>query len=125
MDGCAVAVFLAAGLLQWVEYDGAPQADKNECPNGPCINFWDAFYFVIVTVCWIPHTHFLCFSDCSREIIFLCEKTKIHVELKIVFVAIEDHVTKTDPEGVFVACKIIESEQLYLLFIYFAAAIIF
>ncbi len=51
MDGCVVAVFLAAGLLQWVEYDGAPQADKNECPHGPCINFWDAFYFVIVTVC--------------------------------------------------------------------------
>jgi hypothetical protein len=45
------AVFLAAGLLQWVEYDGAPQADKNECPHGPCINFWDAFYFVVVTVC--------------------------------------------------------------------------
>jgi potassium large conductance calcium-activated channel subfamily M alpha protein 1 len=45
------AVFLAAGLLHWVEYDGAPQADKNECPHGPCINFWDAFYFVIVTVC--------------------------------------------------------------------------
>jgi hypothetical protein len=41
------------------------------------------------------------------------------------FVAIEDHVTKTYPEGVFVACKIIESEQLYLLFIYFAAALIF
>jgi hypothetical protein len=41
------------------------------------------------------------------------------------FVAIEDHVTKTDPEGVFVACKIIESEQLYLLFNYFPAALIF
>lgn len=69
----------------------------------------------------------LCFgtSDCSREILFLSEKTKIHVELKMGFVAIEDHVTKTDPEGVFVACKIIESEQLYLLFIYFAAALIF
>jgi hypothetical protein len=69
----------------------------------------------------------LCFgtSDCSREILFLSEKTKIHVELKMCFVAIEDHVTKTDPEGVFVACKIIESEQLYLLFIYFAATLIF
>jgi hypothetical protein len=45
------AVFLIAGLLQWVEYDGAPQAEKNLCPGGPCINFWDAFYFIIVTVC--------------------------------------------------------------------------
>jgi hypothetical protein len=44
------AVFLIAGLLQWVEYDGAPQAEKNLCPGGPCINFWDAFYFIIVTV---------------------------------------------------------------------------
>ncbi|CAK9201922.1 unnamed protein product [Sphagnum troendelagicum] len=43
-------VFLIAGLLQWVEYDGAPQAEKNLCPGGPCINFWDAFYFIIVTI---------------------------------------------------------------------------
>jgi potassium large conductance calcium-activated channel subfamily M alpha protein 1 len=47
-------VFLIAGLLQWVEYNGAPQDQRDsqdsQC-NGPCINFWDAFYFVIVTVC--------------------------------------------------------------------------
>jgi hypothetical protein len=48
------AVFLIAGLLQWVEYNGAPQDQRDsqdsQC-NGPCINFWDAFYFIIVTVC--------------------------------------------------------------------------
>ncbi|KAH9541015.1 hypothetical protein CY35_14G037400 [Sphagnum magellanicum] len=52
------AVFLAAGLLQWVEYDGAPQADKNECPHGPCLNFWDAFYFVIVTISTVGYGDF-------------------------------------------------------------------
>ncbi len=54
MGGWWGAVFLIAGLLQWVEYNGAPQdqrdAQDSQC-NGPCINFWDAFYFVIVTVC--------------------------------------------------------------------------
>lgn len=44
------AVFLIAGLIHYVEYHGAPQSRQAECPEEGCINFWDAFYFVIVTI---------------------------------------------------------------------------
>lgn len=45
------AVFLIAGLIQFVEYYGA--TPSQQCPEEGCINFWDAFYFTIVTVCII------------------------------------------------------------------------
>jgi hypothetical protein len=79
VDGCVVAVFLAAGLLQWVEYDGAPQADKNECPDGPCINFWDAFYFVVVTVCvefHIPTFSVLVLVTVQEKFLFSVKKPR-------------------------------------------------
>ncbi|KAG0616762.1 hypothetical protein M758_5G140500 [Ceratodon purpureus] len=44
------AVFLTAGIFQYVEYSAAPASKKSQCPLQGCINFWDAFYFVIVTI---------------------------------------------------------------------------
>ncbi|KAG0559141.1 hypothetical protein KC19_10G082400 [Ceratodon purpureus] len=44
------AVFLIAGILQYVEYHGATASRRAECPAEGCINFWDAIFFVIVTI---------------------------------------------------------------------------
>jgi hypothetical protein len=52
-------VVLVAGILQYVEYHGAPEAKRAECPQEGCINFWDAFYFTIVTVCQSLSLHIL------------------------------------------------------------------
>ncbi|BBN17112.1 protein MpBK2A [Marchantia polymorpha subsp. ruderalis] len=43
-------IFLDAGILHWVEYDVAPSVRKDTCPEQGCITFWEAFYFLIVTV---------------------------------------------------------------------------
>lgn len=59
------AVFLIAGLIHYVEYHGAPQSRQAECPEEGCINFWDAFYFVIVTVRQFWNSHLLMSNETS------------------------------------------------------------
>jgi potassium large conductance calcium-activated channel subfamily M alpha protein 1 len=46
------AVILAAGVLQWVEWRATPQSvlDDNDCARYGCLSFYEALYFVIVTV---------------------------------------------------------------------------
>ncbi|KAG6543506.1 hypothetical protein Mapa_015000 [Marchantia paleacea] len=43
-------IILDAGILHWVEYDVAPSVMKDVCPEQGCITFWEALYFLIVTV---------------------------------------------------------------------------
>lgn len=47
-----VAVFIAAGFLQWVDYMAttAEFKEANSCSPKGCITFFGAFYFMIVTV---------------------------------------------------------------------------
>ncbi|KAG0597480.1 hypothetical protein M758_UG342600 [Ceratodon purpureus] len=49
------AVVLVAGILQYVEYHGAPESKRAQCPLEGCINFWDAFYFTIVTIATVGY----------------------------------------------------------------------
>jgi hypothetical protein len=58
---CPFAVFIAAGLLQWVDYMATPAVFKaaNGCSPKGCITFFQAFYFMIVTVNdQLPPTHY-------------------------------------------------------------------
>jgi hypothetical protein len=43
------SVVLAAGVLQWVEWRATPNNGNCAAAYG-CLSFYDAFYFVIVTV---------------------------------------------------------------------------
>ena len=47
-----LAVTLAAGVLQWVEWRATPRSvrDNNDCAHYGCLSFYEALYFVIVTV---------------------------------------------------------------------------
>ncbi|CAM6125487.1 unnamed protein product [Calypogeia fissa] len=44
------AIFLDAGILQWVEYNFASPSTKASCPVQGCMTFWESWYFLIVTV---------------------------------------------------------------------------
>ncbi|KAL2612896.1 hypothetical protein R1flu_024588 [Riccia fluitans] len=44
-------ILLDAGIIHWVEYNTAPRERKDTCSKEGCITFWQAFYFLIVTVC--------------------------------------------------------------------------
>lgn len=47
-----LAVFIAGGLLQWVEYRATPESVRQRlnCPPEGCMSFFEALYFMIVTV---------------------------------------------------------------------------
>lgn len=45
-----VAVFLSAGIMQWVESEILSTNQKVQCPSSGCLDFFDAFYYIIVTV---------------------------------------------------------------------------
>ncbi|XP_024521187.1 calcium-activated potassium channel subunit alpha-1-like isoform X1 [Selaginella moellendorffii] len=51
----AGAVVLVAGIIQWLEYHGASEKTKRMCPREGCMSFWDAFYFVIVTIATVGY----------------------------------------------------------------------
>ena len=57
------SVVLAAGVLQWVEWRATPKhvQESESCLPYGCLSFYDAFYFVIVTV------NYLHFSPCSHK----------------------------------------------------------
>ncbi len=46
------AVFVAAGVLQWVDNKATPRsvADANGCGDQGCFTFFAAVYFIFVTV---------------------------------------------------------------------------
>lgn len=46
------AVFIAAGVLQWVDNKMTKQSvkDENACSDTGCMTFFDAFWLMIVTV---------------------------------------------------------------------------
>lgn len=48
-----IAVFIAAGILQWVDNKATSQSVKEAkgCGDHGCLTFFDAFWFMIVTVC--------------------------------------------------------------------------
>jgi hypothetical protein len=46
------AVFLDAGIVQWIEYAAASEQIQQNCPTSGCMNFMDAFYYVVATV-WV------------------------------------------------------------------------
>lgn len=50
--GSGCAVFIAGGLLQWVEFRATPPSVKEalNCNPQGCISFYEALYFMIVTV---------------------------------------------------------------------------
>lgn len=47
-----VVVFVAAGVLQWVDNKATPESvkDSKECGDQGCLAFFDAVYFIVVTV---------------------------------------------------------------------------
>ncbi|XP_024516267.1 calcium-activated potassium channel subunit alpha-1-like isoform X2 [Selaginella moellendorffii] len=64
------AVFIAAGILQWVEYK-TTSADKKiqqGCGVSGCFTFYDAFYFVIVTITTVGYGDFTPKSNWGRLI---------------------------------------------------------
>jgi potassium large conductance calcium-activated channel subfamily M alpha protein 1 len=46
------AVFVAAGVLQWVDNKATAQSviDSKGCGSQGCLSFFEAVYFIIVTV---------------------------------------------------------------------------
>ncbi|KAH8960407.1 hypothetical protein BDL97_06G130900 [Sphagnum fallax] len=47
---CFGAVFLDAGIVQWIEYAAASEQIQQNCPTSGCLNFMDAFYYVVATI---------------------------------------------------------------------------
>jgi hypothetical protein len=47
-----VVVFVAAGVLQWVDNKTTPESvkDSKGCGDQGCLTFFDAVYFIVVTV---------------------------------------------------------------------------
>jgi potassium large conductance calcium-activated channel subfamily M alpha protein 1 len=47
-----VVVFVAAGVLQWVDNKTTPESVKESkgCGDQGCFTFFDAVYFIVVTV---------------------------------------------------------------------------
>jgi potassium large conductance calcium-activated channel subfamily M alpha protein 1 len=47
-----VVVFVAAGVLQWVDDKTTPESVKESkgCGDQGCFTFFDAVYFIVVTV---------------------------------------------------------------------------
>ncbi|KAJ7563626.1 hypothetical protein O6H91_03G117500 [Diphasiastrum complanatum] len=52
------AIFLDAGIIQWIESNAAPPHIKEQCAPQGCLTFWEAFYFLIVTVAEFLFTSF-------------------------------------------------------------------
>lgn len=42
-------VFLSAGIMQWIESELISAESKAKCSSNGCLNFLDAFYYIIVT----------------------------------------------------------------------------
>ncbi|KAI5056590.1 hypothetical protein GOP47_0028408, partial [Adiantum capillus-veneris] len=65
--------FLAAGILQWVEWRATPQSvrDANGCPSYGCLSFFEAFYFIIVTVSTVGYGDITLKSNWGRLIAIL------------------------------------------------------
>lgn len=60
------AVFLDAGILQWVEYHlASPERKASSCTVQGCITFWESLYFLIVTVRWISMDWRKCLVHCK------------------------------------------------------------
>jgi len=45
-----VEVFLSAGIMQWVESEVITVHERAQCPSNGCLDFLDAFYYIVVTV---------------------------------------------------------------------------
>jgi hypothetical protein len=43
-------VFLGAGIMQWVESEALSNKQKEQCSASGCLNFLDAYYYIVVTV---------------------------------------------------------------------------
>ncbi|KAJ7570308.1 hypothetical protein O6H91_01G114300 [Diphasiastrum complanatum] len=66
-------VFIAAGLLQWVEFKSTPKSErtKNQCGPEGCLNFWDAFYFIVVTITTVGYGDVTPKTDWGRLVTLL------------------------------------------------------
>ncbi|KAJ7570310.1 hypothetical protein O6H91_01G114400 [Diphasiastrum complanatum] len=66
-------VFIAAGFLQWVEFKSTPKGDqiKNQCGPEGCLNFWDAFYFIVVTITTVGYGDVTPKTDWGRLVTLL------------------------------------------------------
>ncbi|KAJ7563624.1 hypothetical protein O6H91_03G117500 [Diphasiastrum complanatum] len=49
------AIFLDAGIIQWIESNAAPPHIKEQCAPQGCLTFWEAFYFLIVTIATVGY----------------------------------------------------------------------
>ncbi|MCO5551651.1 hypothetical protein L7F22_005155 [Adiantum nelumboides] len=70
----ALGVFvLAAGILQWVEWRATSQSvrEANDCPSYGCLSFYEAFYFIIVTVSTVGYGDITLKSNWGRLICIL------------------------------------------------------
>ncbi|BFI29276.1 protein MpBK1 [Marchantia polymorpha subsp. ruderalis] len=66
-------IFIAAGLLQWVEYRASTtqyREDNNCSPKG-CLTFFGAFYFMIVTISTVGYGDITPKSDWGRAVAIL------------------------------------------------------
>ncbi|XP_024525362.1 calcium-activated potassium channel subunit alpha-1 isoform X2 [Selaginella moellendorffii] len=61
-------VFIAAGIFQWVEYKNTPANVKREanCDEAGCFTFYQAFYFLIVTITTVGYGDFSPKSNWGR-----------------------------------------------------------
>lgn len=71
LNKCDGTVFLSAGIMQWIESEVLTHKEKQQCPASGCLNFLDAFYYIVVTV---SSWHIL------RVIIHLLELTNFKYE---------------------------------------------
>ncbi|CAM6114203.1 unnamed protein product [Calypogeia fissa] len=72
-------IFIAAGLLQWVDYMATSAEFKaaNDCSPKGCITFFGAFYFMIVTISTVGYGDITPRSDWGRVIAILAIVTAL------------------------------------------------
>ncbi|XP_024390173.1 uncharacterized protein [Physcomitrium patens] len=49
------SIFLSAGIMQWIESELISAESKAKCSSNGCLNFLDAFYYIIVTVATVGY----------------------------------------------------------------------
>lgn len=76
---------LAAGVLQWVEWQATPPSvrESSGCPSNGCISFYEAFYFIIVTVSTVGYGDITLKSEWGRLVAILV------IVAAVVFIPVE------------------------------------